>query len=158
MVVQGDHPLADGDPRAAAPETATYGTWIRTSRLYIFAAISVIALAGASLTGVSAWFALRLVPAALFGYIAVVLVLTVWRLGPRGGDFQRRIHDLIVARAAVDPARRGLDIGCGAFDVVISCLTFHEVRDVTDKQIPGHRRGVAGAAPGWPVCAPRPVR
>jgi ubiquinone/menaquinone biosynthesis C-methylase UbiE len=74
-------------------------------------------------------------PAALFGYIAVVLVLTVWRLGPRGGDFQRRIHDLIVARAAVDPARRGLDIGCGTFDVVISCLTFHEVRDVTDKSL-----------------------
>jgi len=92
----------------------THGTWIRTSRLYIFAAISVIALAGASLTLVSAWFALLLVPAALFGYIAVVLALTVWRLGPRGGNFQRRIHDLIVARAAVDPAGRGLDIGCGS--------------------------------------------
>jgi SAM-dependent methyltransferase len=175
----------------------TYGTWIRTSRLYIFAAISVVALAGASLTPVSAWFALLLVPAALFGYIAVVLALTVWRLGPRGGDFQRRIHDLIVARAAVGPAGIGLDIGCGsgaltiglaealptaqvtgvdfwgadweyskdqcernariegvarrttfvqqsaaslqfddaAFDVVVSCLTFHEVRDAADKSL-----------------------
>ncbi len=188
---------ADGDPRSAAPETVTYGTWIRTSRLYIFAAISVMALAGASLALVSAWFALLLVPAALFGYIAVVLALTVWRFGPRGGDFQRRIHDLIVARAAVDPADRGLDIGCGSgaltiglakalptaqltgvdfwgadweyskdqcernariegvagrttwvrqsaaslqfedatFDVVVSCLTFHEVRDLTDKSL-----------------------
>src|SRR5262249_57908829 len=100
-MLQDSHPLpADGGPRAAAPETVTYGTWIRTSRLYIFAAISAMAFAGASLTLVSAWFALLLVPAALFGYIAVVLALTVWRLGPRGGNFQRRIHDLIVARAA----------------------------------------------------------
>ncbi len=180
---------------AAASETVTYGTWIRTNRLYIFVAISVLALAGASLTPVSAWFALLLVPAALFGYIAVVLALTIWRLGPRGGDFQRRIHNLIVARAAAGPAGRGLDIGCGSgaltiglakalpaaqvtgidfwgtaweyskdqcernariegvaqrttfargsaaslgfddatFDIVISCLTFHEVRDAADK-------------------------
>src|SRR5262245_25656387 len=182
---------------SAAPETATYGTWIRTNRLYIFAAVSVMALAGASLTLVSAWFALLLVPAALFGYIAVVLALTVWRFGSRGGNFQRRIHDLIVARAEVDPAGRGLDIGCGSgaltsglarplpaaqvtgidfwgtdweysrgqcernariegvarrttflqqsaaslqfgdatFDVVVSCLTFHELRDVIDKSL-----------------------
>jgi SAM-dependent methyltransferase len=195
-VRQDDHQLAaDGDPSAAAPETVTYGTWIRISRLYIFAAIAVVALAGASFALVSAWFALLLVPAALFGYIAVVLALTVWRLGPRGGNFQWRIHDLIVARAAVDPAGRALDIGCGSgaltiglakalptaqvtgvdfwganweyskdqcernariegvagrttfvqqsaaslrfddatFDVVACCLTFHEVRDVTDK-------------------------
>lgn len=184
-------------PQPAASETVTYGTWIRIGRLYIFAAIGAVALAGASLTLVSAWFALLLVPAALFGYIAVVLALTVWRLGPRGGDFQRRIHDLIVARAAMERAGRGLDIGCGSgaltirlakalpttqvtgidfwdtdweyskdqcernariegvaqrttfvqrsaaslrfddamFDVVVSCLTFHEVRDVTDRSV-----------------------
>jgi len=155
----------------------------------------VLSLAGASLTLVSAWFALLLVPAVVFGYIAVVLALTVRRLGPRGGDYQRRIHDLIVAEAAVAGAESGLDIGCGGgaltirlakalpaahltgvdswgadweyskgqsernariegvaarttfaqqsaaslrfadatFDVVVSCLTFHEVPDVPDR-------------------------
>jgi SAM-dependent methyltransferase len=196
-------------PRPAASETVTYGTWIRIGRLYIFAAISAVALAGASLTLVSAWFALLLVPAALFGYIAVVLALTVWRLGPRGGDFQRRIHDLIVTRAAMEPAGRGLDIGCGSgaltirlakalpttqvtgidfwgtdweyskdqcernarmegvtqrttfvqqsaaslrfddamFDVVVSCLTFHEVRDVTDRARSGPCSGCGRRSP-----------
>jgi SAM-dependent methyltransferase len=183
--------------QSAAPEAPTYGTWIRTGRLYIFAAISLTALVGASLSMVSAWFALLLVPAALFGYIAVVLALTVWRLRPGGGDFQRRIHHLLVTRAAADPAGRALDIGCGSgaltialakalptaavtgldfwganweyskdqcdrnariegvarrttfvqqnaaslrfddatFDVVVSCLTFHEVRAVADKSL-----------------------
>ena len=126
-----------------------------------------------------------------FLYIAVVLTLASYRLGPRGGDFQRRIHQLLID--SVDGRGRLLDIGCGSgqllirfaksapgeyvglddwgsaweysraqcernaelegvrglrfvqgtasqlpfstgeFGRVVSCLTFHEVRDAADK-------------------------
>src|SRR5262249_12908605 len=125
-----------------------------------------------------------------FLYIAVVLTWTAHRLGPRGGDVQRRIHKLLID--SVGNAGRLLDVGCGSgqlvirfaksapgdyvgldswgddweysraqaernatlegaqglqfvhgsasrlpfadadFERVVSCLTFHEVRDVAD--------------------------
>jgi SAM-dependent methyltransferase len=133
-------------------------------------------------------FALLAIP---FLYIAGVLTTVTYRLGPRGGDVQGRIHQLLI-----DSARsrgRMLDIGCGSgqllirfaksgqgeyvgldhwgddweysraqaernarvegvegvrfvhgsasrlpfgdaeFGTVVSCLTFHEVRDAADK-------------------------
>jgi SAM-dependent methyltransferase len=131
--------------------------------------------------------------AAPFGYIAVILTLSAHRLGPRGGDVQRRVHQLIVDAAG--NKGRLLDIGCGSgqllirfaksapgdyvgidswggdwqysrsqaernaalervqavrflegsaatlqfadreFGRVVSCLTFHEVRDADDKTV-----------------------
>ena len=62
----------------------------------------------------SPWFLLFLVPFALFGYIAMILALTVYRFAPHGGDLQRRIHDLIVAKAELPAASRALDVGCGS--------------------------------------------
>src|SRR5262249_785067 len=133
-------------------------------------------------------FALFAIP---FFYIAIVLTLTSHRLGPRGGDFQRRIHQLLIDSVGIKG--RLLDVGCGSgqllirfaksapgrdvgldywgddweysrsqaarnaalegvqgleflhgsasrlpfadgdFERVVSCLTFHEVRDVEDK-------------------------
>jgi SAM-dependent methyltransferase len=163
-------------------------------RVYTFAALTAVFLAGAALAAVSPWFLLSLVPAGIFGYITLILTLTVYRLGPRGGDFQRRIHQLIADRAGTRPGRV-LDVGCGSgsltiavattapdctvegidswssnweysrqqcegnaratgvgdrvtfhqqsaaelaypdasFDTVVSCLTFHEVRDSPDR-------------------------
>src|SRR3954447_27058085 len=95
-------------------EQANYGTWIRVGRLRAFGVASTLSGVGACLTFVSAWFALLLVPAALFGYIAIVLALTISRLGPRGGDYRRRIHELIVAKASPERAGDGLDVGCGS--------------------------------------------
>lgn len=126
-----------------------------------------------------------------FLYIAVVLTLASYRLGPRGGDLQERIHQLLIN--SVGGGGRLLDVGCGSgqllirfaksapgeyvgldywgddwvysrsqcvrnaelegalglrfvrgsasqlpfadedFERVVSCLTFHEVRDVADK-------------------------
>jgi ubiquinone/menaquinone biosynthesis C-methylase UbiE len=178
-----------GDPTG---QQTRYRTWIRMGRVYTFAALTTICTAGAFLAPVSAWFLLSLVPAGIFGYIT--LILTVYRLSPRGGDFQRRAHQLVADRAGTGPGRV-LDVGCGSgsltiavattapgctvegidswgsdweysqqqcehnaraagvddrvtfrqqsaaalsypdatFDTVVSCLTFHEVRDSPDR-------------------------
>jgi SAM-dependent methyltransferase len=84
--------------------------------------LTVVFIAGAALTPVSAWFLLGLVPAGIFGYITLILTLTVFRLGPRGGDFQRRIHQLIADQAATGPGRV-LDVGCGSGSLAISVAT-----------------------------------
>ena len=128
-----------------------------------------------------------------FLYIAIVLTWTSHRLRPRGGDVQRRIHQLLTD--SVGNEGRLLDVGCGSgqllirfakaapgeyvgldywgddweysrsqaernaqlegvqglrflhgsasrlpfadedFGRVVSCLTFHEVRDVADKTV-----------------------
>jgi SAM-dependent methyltransferase len=163
-------------------------------RAHAFTATTVACLAGSVLGFVSPWFLLLLVPAAVFGYISLLLALTVYRFGPQGGDFQRRIHTLVAEEAGTRPGTV-LDIGCGSgslaitvattapectvvgidswgddweysqqqcernarcvgvadrvtfgrqsaaaltfpeagFDTVVSCLTFHEVRDAPDR-------------------------
>jgi ubiquinone/menaquinone biosynthesis C-methylase UbiE len=163
-------------------------------RVYGLAAVTVACLAGSLLGFVSPWFLLCLLPAAIFGYITLLLVLTVYRFSPRGGDYQQRIHRLIADQAGTHPGRV-LDVGCGSgslaiaiagaapectvvgidawgadweysqrqchdntacvgvadrvtfhqqsaadlafpdasFDIVVSCLTFHEVRDAPDR-------------------------
>jgi SAM-dependent methyltransferase len=173
-------------------EHPVYPAWIRSTRTISFwFAGGGLAAAGVVISIV--W------PPALAGvllalpllYIAVVLTLASYRLGPRGGDVQRRTHQLLVD--SVDGRGRLLDVGCGSgqllvrfaqsasgeyvgldywgddweysksqcernaelegvrglqfvhgsasrlpfstgeFGRVVSCLTFHEVRDVEDK-------------------------
>jgi len=88
-------------------------------RVYTFAAVTAICVAAAGLAPVSAWFLLSLVPAAIFGYITLILVLTVYRFGPHGGDFQRRIHQLIAGQAGARPGRV-LDVGCGSGSLAVA--------------------------------------
>ena len=54
-----------------------------------------------------------------FLYIAVVLSWTAHRLGPRGGDFQSRIHRLLID--AVGDEGPLLDVGCGSGQLLIRC-------------------------------------
>ncbi|HEY3485151.1 MAG TPA: class I SAM-dependent methyltransferase [Ilumatobacteraceae bacterium] len=170
-----------------------YRTWIRTPRVVVFAVLTGLGLAGTSLAVVSPWFLLFVVPTALFAYVTAILVFTWYRLAPRGGNAQDRIHELIVERANPRARSDMLDIGCGSgalaiklaqaqtsatvvgvdswgpnwqyskaqcernariegveaqttfskqsgahlefgddtFDVVVSCMTFHEIRDAT---------------------------
>lgn len=45
--------------------------------------------------------------------------LTVYRLSPRDGDLQRRVHELIVTAAELPASGRVLDVGCGSGSVVV---------------------------------------
>jgi SAM-dependent methyltransferase len=173
-------------------EAPVYPTWIRSHRIIVFWLVAAgilmlsVALAFFWLPGLI----LALVALPLL-YIAIVLTLASYRLGPRGGDLQGRIHQLVIDSVA--GSGRLLDVGCGSgqllirfakaaagdyvgldswgdnweysqsqcmrnadlegvegvqfihgsasrlpfsngdFGRVVSCLTFHEVRDVADK-------------------------
>jgi SAM-dependent methyltransferase len=54
-----------------------------------------------------------------FLYIAIVLTWASHRLGPRGGDIQRRVHQLLID--AVGTQGRLLDVGCGSGQLLIRC-------------------------------------
>ncbi|MEV0718520.1 class I SAM-dependent methyltransferase [Asanoa sp. NPDC050611] len=113
-----------------------YGTWIRRSRVAWFAAATAVCLAGAVLALLTPWFLLFLVPLAVFGYITAILALTVHRLGPRGGDFQRRIHELIAAKSAAETTATAagckiLDVGCGSGSLVVKLAKAHPGSTVT---------------------------
>jgi SAM-dependent methyltransferase len=184
---------------------ARYRTWLRPGRLYPFVVLTALSLAGCALAVLSPWFLLFLIPFALFGYIAVILLGSAWRLGPGGA--QRRIHELIARD--VGNGNAVLDIGCGSgslavtiarrwpastvigvdswgpgwqysqqlcaanaeaegvadrvtfqrqnaaalvypddtFDVVVSCMTFHEIKD-TDPKTDGVREALRVLRPG----------
>ncbi len=101
----------------ARAEQPRYGTWIRTGRLRTVVALAAACGVG-SLLGVR-WvgFWLLLAPAAVFGYIAVVLTLTARSLGRQG--LQGRIHGL-VAREVVGGGGQILDVGCGSGALAIA--------------------------------------
>jgi SAM-dependent methyltransferase len=100
----------------AAPPT--YPTWIRSSRITLFwlLAAGIIAVGGAVsflwLPGLA--IALLAFP---FLYIAIVITLASYRLGPSGGDLQGKIHQLLIDEAGV--GGRLLDVGCGSGQLLI---------------------------------------
>jgi SAM-dependent methyltransferase len=112
-------PAGPGEASGAVGRKPHYRTWIRRTRLAWLATASGVCLAGSALSLLSPWFLLFLVPFAVFGYITTILALTVYRLGPRGGDLQRHIHDLIVAKLEPPAASRVLDVGCGSGSLVV---------------------------------------
>ena len=99
-------------------EQPHYSTWIRTRKIFVFWAISFALLAaGLGLALIRPWLGLISLAALPFLYIAVVISLSAWRFGPRGGDFQNRIHRLLVD--AVAGRRKVLDVGCGSGHLLI---------------------------------------
>ncbi|OAI43107.1 hypothetical protein AYO38_02740 [bacterium SCGC AG-212-C10] len=183
-----------------------YKTWIRTRPLVIFAVLVGVSLALSLLALWQIFFLAFLIPAGILGYILLIVGLSWWRLSARGGDYQDRVHQLLVSRVA---GERVLDVGCGSghllaeiarahpgaqltgldywgdnweysqelceanfraegfdgramfvrgsasrlpaelgsFDCVVSCMTFHEVRDVEEKT-ESLRQAIGRLAPG----------
>ena len=105
-------------PAAPGAERPVYPTWIRSSRTLAFwlVAVGIVVLGAAValfwLPGLAV--ALLAIP---FLYIAVVLSLTSHQLGPRGGDVQSRIHQLVID--SVGNKGRLLDVGCGSGQLLI---------------------------------------
>ncbi|WP_026565377.1 class I SAM-dependent methyltransferase [Bacillus sp. UNC41MFS5] len=96
-----------------------YQTWIRIYKLIIFLVIS-LSLLFITLFPVNIY--LRLLAGMLavpFIYIAFILSYSVYQFAPFGGNYQSKIHDLIVAK--VNGARKGkvLDIGTGSGSLII---------------------------------------
>jgi SAM-dependent methyltransferase len=101
-------------------ERPVYPTWIRSRRIVVFWWVATgIVVLGA----VVAFFwlpGLALAVLAIpFLYIAIILSWTSHRLGPRGGDLQTRIHQLLID--SVGNEGRLLDVGCGSGQLLIRC-------------------------------------
>jgi ubiquinone/menaquinone biosynthesis C-methylase UbiE len=99
-------------------ERPYYPTWIRSSRVVVFWLVTVGIVVLAAVVALF-WvpglaFAVLAIP---FLYIAVVLTWTSHRLGPRGGDVQSRIHQLLID--SVESDGRLLDVGCGSGQLLI---------------------------------------
>ena len=114
-----NHRIAADEQRVQQDaERPVYPTWIRSRRVVAFwlVTIGIVVLAAVValfwLPGLA--FALLAIP---FLYIAVVLTWTSYLLGPLGGDFQSRIHQLLIDSVGNDG--RLLDVGCGSGQLLI---------------------------------------
>lgn len=103
-------------------ERPKYKTWIRTKPLVTFAILTAVFVALSALAFVSLFFLAALIPAAIFGYIVLIVGLSHWRFSPRGGDWQDRVHQLLVSRVT---GQRVLDIGCGSGHLVAEVARAH---------------------------------
>lgn len=98
---------------------AKYKTWIRIYKLLIFGVISLILLL---ITLLPANLYLRVLSGILavpFIYIAFILSYSVYQFAAFGGNYQSKIHDLIVAKVNWDGKGEILDIGTGNGSLII---------------------------------------
>ncbi|ASZ20353.1 class I SAM-dependent methyltransferase [Bacillus cereus group sp. TH43LC] len=98
---------------------AKYKTWIRIYKLLIFWIISLILLL---ITLLPANLYLRVLSGILavpFIYIAFILSYSVYQFAAFGGNYQSKIHDLIVAKVNWDGKGKILDIGTGNGSLII---------------------------------------
>lgn len=172
-----------------------YKTWIRINKIITFLGISILLIL---ILFMSINLFVRIIAAVLavpFLYILFIISYSYYQFSDFGGNFQYRIHNLIIDRADFKGEGRILDIGTGSasliiklaksfpkaslvgidywgkdweyskkmcetnaeyegvadkinfikasasnlpfndneFDLVVSCLTFHEVKDESDK-------------------------
>lgn len=172
-----------------------YKTWIRINKIIIISVISLLLLL---ITLLPINSSIRIVSGVIslpFVYTTFMIIYSYYKFSEFGGDFQSKIHNLIVDRIKFRKNRKVLDIGTGSaaliikiaktlvdssfvgidywgedweysknicevnaeceglddrinfikasasklpfndndFDVVVSCLTFHEVKDESEK-------------------------
>lgn len=173
----------------------TYRTWIRVNKIITFFAISILLIL---ILFMPINLYLRIIASLLllpFLYILFIISYSYYQFSDKGGNFQSKIHNLIIKNISYKENVKILDIGVGSaslitklaksfiksslvgidywgndweyskqicesnaehegvldrinfikasasnlpfneneFDIVVSCLTFHEVKDETDK-------------------------
>lgn len=98
-------------------ERLRYGNWIRVRKIFLFWAVTLFFLSASLLAMVTPWFLLLLVPAFVFAYVGVIVTLTHRRFSSRGGNYQNKIHDLLLSYKATPGDT--IDIGCGNGNFII---------------------------------------
>lgn len=98
---------------------AKYKTWIRIYKLIIFLVISLILLL-ITLLPVNLYLrVLSGIFAVPFIYIAFILSYSVYQFATFGGNYQSKIHNLIVTKVNSDGKGKILDIGTGSGSLII---------------------------------------
>ncbi len=92
-------------------EKPQYSTWIRVNKIVTFWALAIAFFAMGLASFVEIWFLIAFVPGLLFAYIAMTVTLIHLRFSKTGGDYQNRIHDLLLSHRSV--TGETVDIGCG---------------------------------------------
>lgn len=98
---------------------AKYNTWIRIYKLLIFLVISLTLLL---VTVLPVHLFLRVfsgIIALPFIYISFILSYSIYQFAAIGGNYQSKIHDLLVAKVNGDGKGRILDIGTGSGSLII---------------------------------------
>jgi SAM-dependent methyltransferase len=100
-----------------------YGTWIRKKKMYTCEAITIVFIGLSCCSFIHFLFIVAIFPASIFLYIACILMLTSYRFSRKGGDYQNKIHELIIQRVAGKKVM--LDIGCGNGNLAIKHAKKH---------------------------------
>lgn len=98
---------------------AKYQTWIRINKLLTFLALSLLLLLIILLPVHVYPRVLSGILALPFLYITFILSYSVYQFAAFGGNYQSKIHDLIVAKVIGNGGGRILDIGTGSGSLII---------------------------------------
>lgn len=105
-----------------------YKTWIRAKKTATFSVLTMISILGLFLLPFSIYALILLISAGVFGYISFILLYSSYLLSERGGNFQNKIHALLLSKLPDDGLI--LDIGCGNGNLAIKCAQGSEERTV----------------------------
>ena len=98
-------------------EKTVYSTWIRTNKILLFWILGFGILATTFLGFLYAPLFFIGVVSVPFLYIAMIISLTSYKFSEKGGDFQNKIHDLVISHCPLSD--NALDIGCGNGNMII---------------------------------------
>jgi len=94
-----------------------YSTWIRKKKIYTIGAIALIFTGLAFCSFINLLFLLSIIPALFFLYIMFVVSMNHYQFSKKGGDYQNKVHNLVIER--VIGTNKILDIGCGNGNLTI---------------------------------------